>query len=320
MGGDRGPRAVLAGMNKVAKKFPNSQFIIHGDKAAIAPPLQRYKLLRQRCQIKHTDQVVSMDAKPSQIIRNGRDSSMWKTIESLKEGFSTVAVSCGNTGALVATSLFNLKKSPGVSRPAIACLCPSSNPAGYNVLLDAGADIRANKDDLLCFSILGNQFAKYGLSINNPRVGILNVGTESHKGRPEIKAAYDLVNQIQENYGFEFVGFVEGTDIFSSAVDVIVTDGFTGNTAIKSSEGAALVIRKNLREAFQYTPFSRIGGFFAYTSLRRFFKKIDPRQSNGGVLLGLEGVVIKSHGGSDPVGIAAAITLGLKLANSKNLC
>ncbi len=318
MGGDKGPATVLAGMAKVVSKFPDSRFIVHGDEDLIKKSLNKFKALRTRCEINHTTQVVSMDEKPSKVVRNGRDSSMWKTVQTLKEGCAGVAVSCGNTGALMATSLVNLKKSAGVTRPAIACLCPSPNPAGFNVLLDAGADIRADENDLLCYSVLGNQFAQSGLSITRPRVGLLNVGIELHKGRAEIRSAYDLIQASQEQNRYQFIGFVEGTDIFSSKVDVIVTDGFTGNTAIKSSEGAARIIRGQLKAAFQHTPFSRIGGFFAYTSLRRFFKKIDPRRANGGVFLGLDGIVIKSHGGSDSVGIAAAITLGMRLASAKN--
>ena len=319
MGGDRGPKVVLSGIKRVAQKYPHLRFIIHGNEEIVYPIIRRHKVLNDRFQINHTKEVISMDAKPSQIIRRGHNTSMWKTIESLKNGFATVAVSCGNTGALMAASLFNLKKAEGITRPAIACLCPSSNPAGFNVLLDAGADIRADEKDLLCYAIMGNQFAKNGLAIKKPRIGILNVGTEPHKGRPEIKTAYELVNQTQNDHGFDFVGFVEGTDIFSTNVDVIVTDGFTGNTAIKTSEGAALVIHKQLRAAFRHTPFSRIGAFFAYTSLRRFFKKIDPRRANGGVFLGLDGVVIKSHGSSDAIGIYSAIKLGMQLENSRNL-
>ncbi len=318
MGGDQGPIPVVAGMARVAKKDPDVTFVVHGNKDELKKRLKKYKALNDRYEIKPTTKVISMDTKPSTALRNGRDSSMWSTIETLRTGLANVAISCGNTGALMATAMLNLKKAPGVSRPAIACLCPSPNASGFNVLLDVGADIKANEKDLLCYSIMGSKFAQNGLQLNKPRIGLLNVGTESHKGRSEIKAAYDLISGHEEPNGYEFVGFVEGTEIFSDRVDVIVTDGFTGNTAIKSSEGAARVIRNQLRQAFAHTLFSRIGGFFAYTSLRRFFKRIDPRRANGGVFLGLNGIVIKSHGGSDAVGIEAAIDLGVKLARSKS--
>ncbi len=318
MGGDQGPIPVVAGMARVAKKDPDVAFVVHGNESQLNKRIKKYKALANRCEVKPTTKVISMDTKPSTALRTGRDSSMWSTIDTLKAGLANVAVSCGNTGALMATSMLNLKKASGVSRPAIACLCPSPNVSGYNVLLDAGADIKADEKDLLCYCILGTRFAQNGLSIDRPRIGLLNVGTESHKGRSEIKAAYNLISENEEHHGYEFVGFVEGTEIFSNKVDVIVTDGFTGNTAIKSSEGAARIIRNQLRQAFTHSPFSRIGSFFAYTSLRRFFKRIDPRRSNGGVFLGLNGIVIKSHGSSDAIGIEAAITLGVKLARSKS--
>ena len=318
MGGDQGPVPVVAGMAKVAKKDPDVAFIVHGNENQLNKRIKKYKTLENRCEIRATSKVISMDTKPTTALRTGRDSSMWSTIDTLKAGLANVAVSCGNTGALMATAMLNLKKASGVSRPAIACLCPSPNESGFNVLLDAGADIRADERDLLCYCILGTRFAQNGLTINKPRIGLLNVGTESHKGRSEIKAAFNLISENEHQNGYEFIGFVEGTDIFSSKVDVIVTDGFTGNTAIKSSEGAARVIRSQLHQAFTHSPFSRIGSFFAYTSLRRFFKRIDPRRSNGGVFLGLNGIVIKSHGSSDAIGIAAAIKLGVKLARSNS--
>ncbi len=318
MGGDQGPIPVVAGMARVAKRDPDVAFVVHGDKSQLKKRIKKYKALSTRCEVKPSTKVISMDIKPSIALRNGKDSSMWSTIDTLKTGLANVAVSCGNTGALMAMSMLNLRKAAGVSRPAIACLCPSPNESGFNVLLDAGADIKADERDLLCYSILGTKFAQNGFSIVKPRIGLLNVGTESHKGRSEIKNAYNLISENEEANGYNFIGFVEGTDIFSDEVDVIVTDGFTGNTAIKSSEGAAKIIRNQLRQAFTHSPFSRIGGFFAYTSLRRFFKRIDPRRSNGGVFLGLNGIVIKAHGGSDPVGIEAAINLGVKLARSKS--
>ena len=254
-----------------------------------------------------------MEAKPSQVLRNGKGTSMWSAIESVRTGEAQAAVSCGNTGALMAISMIRLRRAENVKRPAIACLWPSRNPSGFNVLLDVGADIRADEDDLLQFAIMGADYARNGLRLERPRVGLLNVGTEHHKGRNEIRAAHDSINQNAESAGYAFVGFVEGSDIPSDRVDVVVTDGFTGNVTLKSVEGTANLIRDFLRDAFRLKPLSRIGAFFAYPAIRRISRRIDPRRVNGGVFLGLKGTVVKSHGSADSVGVAAAIDLAVRL-------
>jgi glycerol-3-phosphate acyltransferase PlsX len=258
-----------------------------------------------------------MNDKPSQVVRTGKDSSMWSAIESVRSGEAAVAVSCGNTGALMAMSMIRLRKLPGVNRPAIAVLYPSSNPQGFNVMLDVGADVRADADDLLRFALMGTSYARNGMDLERPRVGLLNVGTEEHKGRTELKEAYDLIRAQGDTTGFEFVGFVEGGDISGNRADVIVTDGFTGNVAIKTGEGTANMIGNRLREAFKYSPLSRLASLLAYTSLRRLSKKIDPRRVNGGVFLGLNGTVVKSHGSADATGISAAIKLAAQLSQNK---
>jgi glycerol-3-phosphate acyltransferase PlsX len=256
-----------------------------------------------------------MDDKPSQVVRNGKGTSMWSALEAVREGSASVAVSCGNTGALMALSMMRLRRLPGVNRPAIAVLYPSTNPQGFNVLLDVGADIRADADDLLRYALMGMSYARNGLDLTRPRVGLLNVGTEEHKGRTELKKAYDLIQEQREAAGFEFVGFVEGGDISGDICDVIVTDGFTGNVAIKTGEGTATLIGQRLREAFQYTPLSRLASLLAYPSLRRLKKRIDPRRLNGGVFLGLNGTVVKSHGSADATGVSSAIKLAAQLAD-----
>jgi glycerol-3-phosphate acyltransferase PlsX len=256
-----------------------------------------------------------MDDKPSQVVRNGKGTSMWSAIEAVRDGSASVAVSCGNTGALMALSMIRLRKLPGVNRPAIAVLYPSSNPQGFNVLLDVGADIKADADDLLRFALIGMSYARNGLDLPRPRVGLLNVGTEEHKGRTELKEAYELIRAQHDVAGFEFVGFVEGGDISGDVCDVIVTDGFTGNVAIKTGEGTANLVGARLREAFQFTPLSRLASLLAYPSLRRLKKKIDPRRVNGGVFLGLNGTVVKSHGSADATGVSSAIKLAAQLAD-----
>lgn len=180
-----------------------------------------------------------------------------------------------------------------------------------------GADVRADADDLLRFALMGTSYARNGMELERPRVGLLNVGTEEHKGRTELKEAYDLIRGQGDATGFEFVGFVEGGDISGNRADVIVTDGFTGNVAIKTGEGTASMIGNRLREAFKYSPLSRLASLLAYTSLRRLSKKIDPRRVNGGVFLGLNGTVVKSHGSADATGISAAIKLAAQLSQNK---
>jgi len=315
MGGDAGPAVVIAGCDYSARKNARIDFILHGPEEQLGPLVAKRKALTGRCDIHNATGVVSMEDKPSQVVRNGKGTSMWSAIETVRAGTAAVAVSCGNTGALMAMSMIRLRKLPGVNRPAIAVLYPSSNPQGFNVLLDVGADIRADADDLLRYALMGMSYARNGLDLPRPRVGLLNVGTEEHKGRTELKKAHDLIKDQRDVAGFEFVGFVEGGDISGDICDVIVTDGFTGNVAIKTGEGTASLVGERLREAFKFTPLSRLASLLAYPSLRRLRKKIDPRRVNGGVFLGLNGTVVKSHGSADATGVSSAIKLAAQLAD-----
>jgi len=316
MGGDLGPKAVVAGMALSAKKNPEIGFIVSGDQAQLQELLQNHPVLKGRCEVRHADEVVSMQDKPSQVMRSGKKTSMWAAVEAVKSGAAAVCVSCGNTGALMAVSMIRLRKLPSVNRPAIACLWPSRNKSGFNVLLDVGADIRADQEDLLQYALMGVSYARNGLDITKPRVGLLNVGTEEHKGRAELKVAHELISEVSRGANFEFVGFVEGGDIPSDRVDVIVTDGFTGNVALKTGEGTASLISDFLRQAFKATPLAMLASVLALGSLKRLKKRIDPRRVNGGVFLGLNGTVIKSHGSADATGIAAAIKLAFTLSKS----
>ena len=203
-----------------------------------------------------------------------------------------------------------------MNRPAIAVLWPSRNPQGFNVMLDVGADIRADEKDLLQYALMGASYARNGMNLARPRIGLLNVGTEEHKGRPELKVAHELISEAAEQANFEYVGFVEGGDIPGDRCDVIVTDGFTGNVALKTGEGTASLIGDLLKEAFKYSPLSRFAAVLALTSLRRLQKRIDPRRVNGGVFLGLNGPVVKSHGSADAMGVSAAVKLAYQLAAS----
>lgn len=314
MGGDRGPNAVVAGISRSAKKNPDIGFILHGPEADLKRLVQKRKNLRGRVEIRDAGKVVRMDDKPSQVMRHGKGTSMWSCLESVRNREATVAVSCGNTGALMALSMIRLRKIPGVNRPAIAVLWPSRNPSGFNLMLDVGADVRADEEDLLQFALMGASYARNGMHLNRPRIGLLNVGTEENKGRAELKAAHDLIEKAAPGAKFDFVGFVEGGDIPGDICDVIVTDGFTGNVAIKTGEGTAKLIGDLLKEAFKFSPLSRIAALLALTSMRRLQKRIDPRRVNGGVFLGLNGTVVKSHGSADATGVAAAVKLAFQLA------
>ena len=238
MGGDLGPAAVVAGIEKSADKNPDIYFLVFGPEDALKAEVAKTQL-GDRCEIRDVTEVVTMDAKPSHVMRNGKGTSMWAADAAVKAGEAQAVVSCGNTGALMAISMLRLRKLPGIDRPAIACLWPSRNAGGFNVMLDVGADIRADEKDLLQYALMGGSYARNGLGLSNPRIGLLNVGTEEHKGRPEIKDAHDLIASVAPDGEFEFVGFVEGGDIPSDRVDVSVTDGFSGNIALKTGEGTA---------------------------------------------------------------------------------
>ncbi len=315
MGGDRGPVSVVAGIANSARINPDIRFILHGPEAELTRLVAKRKLA-DRVEVRDAPGVVEMTAKPSQVMRNGRGTSMWSAIESVRNGEAEVAVSCGNTGALMALSMIRLRKLPGIDRPAIACLWPSRNPTGFNVMLDVGADIRADEGDLLQYALMGAAYSRIGLGVDCPRVGLLNVGTEEHKGRAVLKVAHDLIERTADDESFSFVGFVEGGDLPSAKVDVIVTDGFTGNVALKTGEGTAKLIGELLRQAFEHTPLSRIASLLALTSLKRLQARIDPRRVNGGVFLGLNGTVVKSHGSADATGVSAAIKLAFTLSRS----
>lgn len=317
MGGDKGPAAMVAGLASFAGSNDRVSFILHGRSKELNPLLEKRRELAGRVEIRHAKGVITMEDKPSQVLRTGRKTSMWSAIDSVRSGEAAACVSCGNTGALMALSVIRLRKLPGVYRPAIGVLWPSRNAQGLNVMLDAGADVKADERDLLQYALMGASYARNGLDLERPRVGLLNVGTEEFKGRPEMQAANDLISENASGASFDYVGFVEGSDIPGDRCDVIVTDGFTGNIALKTGEGTASLIGDFLRAAFRHTLLSRLASVLAYPSLRRLRKRIDPRQVNGGVFLGLNGTVVKSHGGADALGVAAAIKLAAQLAENK---
>ncbi len=316
MGGDHGPAAVLAGAARAASGNAQLRLLVHGDKAALAPLAAKHPELAGRAEICHAERAVTMQDKPSQVMRHGKDTSMWATIAALREGQAQAAVSCGNTGALMAVSMLQLRRMEGVGRPGIACLWPARGKHGFNIMLDVGADVKAEAPDLLAYAIMGATYFRNAFNEPRPRVGLLNVGTEDHKGRAEIRAAHDLMGAYQDTGRYEYVGFVEGSDIPAEHVDVVVTDGFTGNIALKTGEGTARLIGDFLREALRSNLIAGLGAMLARRSIESLRQRIDPRRVNGGVFLGLNGTVVKSHGSADATGVAAAIELAAKLAQS----
>ena len=316
MGGDKEPGVIIAGLLLSTKQHSNIRFLVHGPEDQLKPLIINNDL-QNFCKIVHAERTVSMDDKPSQVMRHGKDTSMWSAVTSVKQLEADACVSCGNTGALMAISMVRLRKLPGINRPAIAILWPSVNTTGANVMLDVGADIRADENDLLQFALMGASYLRNGFGVTRPRVGLLNVGTEEHKGRAELKAAHDLIRDTADTGNFAFVGFVEGGDIPSDRVDVIVTDGFTGNIALKTAEGTASFIGNALRKSFKHSLLSKLSAIAAYGPLSRLKQQTDPRRVNGGVFLGLNGTVVKSHGSADATGVAAAVGLAYRLGTTK---
>ncbi|MEO1291909.1 MAG: phosphate acyltransferase PlsX [Pseudomonadota bacterium] len=317
MSGDLGPAPALDGLNRIVRQRPDLHFLIHGDEARLAPLLARRTALAARSDLLHCTDTVAMDTPPTEALRRGRESSMWQTLDSVARGDAHAAVSAGNTGALMTMATVRLRPASRTTRPAIAALWPSRNPSRYNIVLDLGADLTADAEALVSYAIMGAEYARISLDLPRPRVALLNVGTEEIKGRPEIRAAAVQLRALaaDPDFGFDFVGNVEGDKIGGDVADVIVTDGFTGNVALKTAEGTARLVGHFLVEAFRFSWASRIGSIFAYTSMQRLKRRIDPRRANGGVFLGLNGVIVKSHGGADSLGFAAAVDLAARLGS-----
>ncbi|MEM9140818.1 MAG: phosphate acyltransferase, partial [Pseudomonadota bacterium] len=239
MGGDQGPGPLLAGLSRAARTAPELRFLLFGDEAVLKRQLKRRRILKDRVEVRHAPDVVAMDEKPSRALRSGRNSSLWHALQAVSDNEAKVALSAGNTGAIVAMATLALRRAPGVHRPAIAVHWPAKNENGYNVVLDMGADIKADAGSLVQYAGMGAAYSRLAFGVEEPRVGLLNVGSEDMKGRTELQEAKALLDTLAEkaDLGFRFVGFVEGMDILSDRVDVVVTDGFTGNIAMKASEG-----------------------------------------------------------------------------------
>jgi glycerol-3-phosphate acyltransferase PlsX len=308
MGGDHGPAVVVAGADSALAHHPESEFQFFGNSALIAPLVEARPALKAASRIVHTEIAVRMEDKPSQALRYGRwKSSMWLAIDAVKKGDADVVVSCGNTGALMAMSRFNLKTLPGIERPAIAALWPTLR--GESIVLDVGASIGADAEHLVDLAVMGAATARILFGLERPSVGLLNIGVEEAKGLEQVRDAGRMLRD-EKLPGLEYFGFVEGDDIGKGTVDVVVTEGFAGNIALKTAEGTARQIAEYLRGAMSRTLSAKIGYLFARSAFRQLRERMDPRRANGGVFLGLNGIVIKSHGGTDAEGFAAAIGLG----------
>jgi len=313
MGGDHGPSVVIPAAAIALIRHPEMRFILVGDAARIEPELAAHPALAAKAEIIHTDVAVAMDAKPSQALRKGRwKSSMWLSLEAVRDGRADAAVSAGNTGALVAMAKFCLKTIHGVDRPAIAAIWPTIE--SECIVLDVGANVGADARQLVEFALMGAAMARALFGIDKPSVGLLNIGVEEVKGVDEIKKAAAVLKEAP--LPIRYHGFVEGDDIGRGAVDVVVTDGFTGNIALKTAEGTAKQIGEYLRAAMGRSFLARIGAVLAQGAFRALKEKMDPRQLNGGIFLGLNGIVVKSHGGTDATGFASAIDVAYDMASN----
>ncbi|MGF1463921.1 MAG: phosphate acyltransferase PlsX [Maricaulaceae bacterium] len=313
MGGDHGPAMVIDGVMRTLKDRPdqkNLKFLLHGAEGDILPLLAANSFAITYCDVRHTELAVSMEEKPSQALRRSRGSSMWNAVAAVRDGEADVAVSAGNTGALMAISKVLLRMMEGVHRPAIAASWPTMS--GVATVLDVGANVDCDVDQLIDFAILGEAFHRAVHDQVRPSVGLLNVGAEDMKGRDTVREADRRLKTsgLDMNYS----GFVEGDDISQGAVDVVVTDGFTGNIALKTAEGTAKLVASFVKEALTGTKRAKAGALLARPSLERLRERMDPRRVNGGVFLGLNGVVVKSHGGTDGLGFATALGLAADMA------
>jgi glycerol-3-phosphate acyltransferase PlsX len=310
MGGDHAPDMVIAGADLALRRYPKIRYIFFGEEARIQKLLEKRKALRLASEIHHTSEIVSNDAKPSVALRSGRRSSMRLAIDAVAEGRADCVISAGNTGALMAMAKIGLKTLPGIDRPAISSFLPTLR--GESVMLDLGANIECSAENLVQFAIMGAIFARTVLGVPEPTIGLLNVGAEELKGHDALRSAAQILRN--SHAPGRFIGFVEGNDIPAGTVDVVVTDGFTGNVALKLAEGMGKLYTGFLRRTFESSVGARLGYLLARNAFRKLTHRVDPRRYNGGMFLGLNGVCIKSHGGSDAFGFANAIGVGFDLA------
>ncbi|MPZ11667.1 MAG: phosphate acyltransferase PlsX [Kiloniellaceae bacterium] len=309
MGGDAAPKMVVRGASIALERFPEIRFLMFGQEREMAPLLKGKKALLAASELRHTEDVVSSDAKPSVALRGGRKSSMRLAIDAVHNGEADCVVSAGNTGALMAMAKFVLKTLPGINRPAIASFFPTLR--GESVMLDLGANVLCDAENLIDFAVMGNAFARSVLGLQVPTYALLNVGSEEIKGHESLQEASAVLRA--SNLPGRFLGFVEGDDIGKGTADVIVTDGFTGNVALKTAEGTANLINEYLRHTFRTSLLAGLGYLLARPAMKKLRERVDPRGYNGAMFLGLNGIVVKSHGGTDALGFANAIGVAVDM-------
>ncbi len=312
MGGDLGPETVLKGVELALSHRPDASFIIFGDEDTLTPIVDGLPQLSLVSEIRHTEVSIAMDAKPVQALRQGRKtSSLWQAIATVKTGEAGAIVSAGNTGALMAMSKVILKTLPGIHRPAIAALWPTLR--GESIVLDVGATVAGKAEQYMQFAVMGDAYARIIFGLESPHICLLNIGEEDVKGTDEVKLAAELLSKSSLN----FKGFIEGSGIGQGEADVIVTDGFTGNVALKTAEGTATQVAGYLKQAMNSSIWAKIGFMFAQSAFRALKQRMDPNNMNGGMFLGLNGVVVKSHGGANEIGFASAVELAMEVAGAK---
>ena len=313
MGGDHGPEVVVPAAARAAKEDSDIQFRLYGDQEKINEHIGAFRGMDDRYTIIHTDVVIDNHIKPSQALRSGKQSSMRLAIDAVKVGQADCIVSAGNTGALMATAKLVLKCLPGISRPAIASIFPTLK--GASIVLDLGANLQCNSEHLVQFAVLGAVYSRALMGVDKPTVGILNIGSEDMKGHESLRSASAILSAVP--FPGRYQGFVEGNDIAYGTTDVVVTDGFTGNIALKTAEGVGKLIGQLLREEFKASPFAAFGYIFCSKALGRVKKRIDPRQYNGGLFLGLNGVCVKSHGSADVLSFSKAIHVAADMVKNR---
>ena len=305
MGGENSPNKVIDGISISLKTNKDNFFYLFGDEKIIKQNLDKKKEIYNHCEIINTEDVINDDESPLTAAKGGKNSSMWKSIESQKQKISDITLSAGNTGALLVISRLILNTLEGIEKPALAALWPNEN--NMSIVLDLGANIECSEKNLLDFASMGSALSKSLFSINKPKVSLLNIGLEEHKGNDVLKKTFSILKNETVN-NFEFSGFIEGNQIMDGNVDVIVTDGFTGNVALKTAEGTANFITKKIKDSLNI-----ISILLSYRSINKFKKKLDPRKYNGAIFLGLQGPVVKSHGSTDAVGFAHSIEVCNKI-------
>lgn len=310
MGGDHGPESTIPALASVLRQRGDVHFFVYGDESRIQKILAHYPALKKAVTVHHTDKMIKNEDKPSLALRASKGSSMRMAIEAVHTGRADAVVSAGNTGALMAIAKIVLKTVPGLHRPAIASVMPGIK--GDSIMLDLGANVLVDGENLVQFAVLGAAFARAHKRIERPTVGLLNVGSEENKGPEHVKEAAQILSDI--DFNGKYHGFVEGDDIMKGTVDVIVSDGYAGNIALKTAEGVGKLTRHYFKQSFTSSPLAILGSILAFFAIHKFKKKMDPRLYNGGVFLGLNGICVKSHGGADDVGFASAVMLARRLA------